>query len=153
MAIIADIALLSTEIWFYRKQLGLTEEKLKYLPKKVYDKITKIIEKSKYGSYVVLNDMHSITGLLLRTLPMLVISDMSDLLKFVPLIGAVLHGTVSTATTKYALLQIIDEFSKIALDIQSIVSDQKMISALSSTEQPIQTASAITTQQSVITNQ
>lgn len=129
--IIVDFLKLSWEIWFYREQLGLTQKSFENLFKInntfIRQKLANVISKSKYASYLLVSDLNSLTSVLLKTLPSLVITDTVDIIKFLPIMGSLLHGSVSYASAKLALLNILDEFSKISQDIQSVLANQKSV--------------------------
>jgi hypothetical protein len=110
----ADLCLLSAEIWFYREQLGLNKrslQKIKNSAKDLYDKIGNLMEGSKYAAYLALTDIHSFSGVILKTLPLLANSNMIDIVVMAPILGLALRDAKSFATTKYALTSILDEFN------------------------------------------
>jgi hypothetical protein len=128
LTIMADLCLLSAEIWFYREQLGLNKrslQKIKNSAKDLYDKIGNLMEGSKYAAYLALTDIHSFSGVILKTLPLLANSNMIDIVVMAPILGLALRDAKSFATTKYALTSILDEFNKIACDIQTLKSSHE----------------------------
>jgi hypothetical protein len=151
ITLIADLCLISAEVWFYREQLGLNKkymQKIKNSAKDMYDKISELIAGSKYAAYLALTDIHSFSGVILKTLPILANSNMVDILVMTPILGLALHDAKSFATTKYALMSILEEFHKIASDIQTLKSGvhenpQDMKSIKASLSQEKSTATGI----------
>jgi hypothetical protein len=123
----ADLTLLATEIIFYVKQFSLNKESINNITKKIkgaHVELSKIFAKSKYASLLLLEDIHSLSGLLLKTIPLFAISSATDLFKFIPIMGFILKGTISYESTKYTLMSILDEFSKVAMDVHNFIRDQ-----------------------------
>lgn len=123
LAIIADIALLSAEIWFYRKQLGLTNENLKKLSEEsnlTGKKIIQDLSTNKYGTYALLKDINQISCALIKMIPSILASDFVDIIKLLPMVGSILHGSASIAASKSTLMQIIDELSRVAILFQNL---------------------------------
>jgi hypothetical protein len=130
LSLIADFVLISSEIWFYKDQLGLSKRNLEEMKKKGKDfmeKVTNLMSNSKYGSYLVLHDIRSLTELLIKSLPILTNLHLVDWITIVPIIGSAMHNSASFSTTKYTLVSILEEFEKVANDLQSLVYDQKRI--------------------------
>ena len=127
LTIAADLTLLATEIIFYIKQFSLNKESIENLAKKfkgTHLELSKIFAKSKYASLLLLEDIHTLSGLLLKTIPLFAISSASDLFKFIPIMGFILKGTISYESTKYTLMSILDELSKVAIDVHNFIKDQ-----------------------------
>ena len=126
IALIADMTFIAREIWYYQKQFGINKETLKKLSKSskvLYDKFLTIVSKNKYASLIVLNDICSLTGLLIKTLPLFTLSNTFDLIKYVPILGSIVHGSISFATTKYTLMNILEEFLQVAYDVNKLLLD------------------------------
>lgn len=123
LTIIADIALLSAEIWFYRKQLGLTNENFKKLSENshsAWNKILQDLSTNRYGSYALLRNINQISCALIKMIPSILVSDFVEIIKLIPMVGSILHGSTSMAVSKSTLLQIIDELSRVAIRIQNL---------------------------------
>lgn len=121
LVIIADIALLSAEIWFYRKQLGLTNENFKKLSENSHSACKKMFQDlstNRYGSYALLRNINQISCALIRMIPSILVSDFVDAIKLIPMVGSILHGSTSMAVSQSTLVQIIDELSRVAIRIQ-----------------------------------
>ena len=128
LTIFADIALIAFEIWFYREQMGLNNYKwlsqMKSLSSEACKKMSKIISESKFASFISLNDLHLFTDLILNA--MLLIAE-SSLVEFavLPLFQAALHHSKSFARNKLTLVSVLDEFYKVANDLQIFVNKKK----------------------------
>jgi hypothetical protein len=125
LTIIADLVLLGSEIWLFRQQLGLDHhiiEKIKTSATDYYNKALEVIHKSKYAAFLLLTEVHEITGLIQNTLPLFVQSSFLDFLALLPLIGMVLTRRNSFYTTRQILLNILDEFARVANEIQQLTS-------------------------------
>lgn len=125
LTIIADLVLLGSEIWLFRQQLGLDHqfiERIKTGAVEYYHKAMDVIHKSKYAAFLLLTELHEITGLIKNTLPLFVQSSFLDFLALLPLIGMVLTRRNSFYTTRQILLNILDEFARVANEIQQITS-------------------------------
>ena len=94
--------------------------------KNVHTKITKMLSKSKYAS-LLLEDIHSLSGILLTILPLFAVSTASDMFKFVPILGLILKGAISYEATKSSLMSILNEFSRISLEVNSFLRDQNSL--------------------------
>jgi len=126
-----DTEFLSTEIWFYLEQFGLNIERLKDLADKnniLFEKITGSISKHKYGSLVLINEIHFLSQAILKVLPMFSIT--SDIVSLFPLVGSIVEESLSYAATKYALNNILEEFFQISADLIDILNESELIKVI-----------------------
>lgn len=124
MGLVVDMAFLIQEIKFYSVQFGLNEENLKKISKEsnvLYDDIINVISKSAYASLIFLKDLHSLTSVLIKILPIFAVASATEGIKFFPVLGHIIHGSMSFLMTKFALIKILDEFSKVALDLNEFI--------------------------------
>lgn len=136
VGVIADFTFLAHEIKFFMSQFGLNEEGLNNTANK-YDidkaDLMSIISKSMFASLIVLKDMHSMTSILMKVLPIFAAASTVESVKIIPIIGHIINGSISFLMTKYTLIKILDEFSTLALNIDSLIVERKCIQS-SSTE-------------------
>lgn len=112
---------MASEVWLYRDQLGLSPQKIAQATNVASDKLSELISKSKLASMLVLKDVNSLTSVLIKMLPLLIMSnDAMGLLRILPAAESLVHGTISFATQKLALVNILEEFSKVAADLHSL---------------------------------
>jgi hypothetical protein len=126
VTIIADLCVLSAEVWFYKEQLGLSKSsllKMKSSAVDLYEKAVEIVEGSKYSAYLVLSDIHAFSGLILNTIPLLQNSSVIEMVAMAPVLSMALNDTKSFATVKQTLMCLLDEFCKIAGEIQALKSE------------------------------
>lgn len=117
----------------YRDQLGLSFERLSRMASTMNEKLSEIISKSRFASILALKDVNSLTTVLIKTLPVLLLSnDAMDVLRILPAAEDVLHGTISFATQKLALINILEEFSKVSADLHSLSEKTKQLTSGSS---------------------
>lgn len=77
---------------------------------------------------LVLKDLNSLTSVLIKALPVLIVSnDAVDLLRVLPAAENLLHGTISFAAQKLALINILEEFTKISTDLHSLSEKTKIV--------------------------
>lgn len=125
-----DAAKLASEVWLYRDQLGLSPQSLSRAASRVNQKLSDLISKSRFASMFVIKDLNTLTSVLIKTLPVLILSnDAMDVLRVLPAAESVLHSTISFATQKLALINILEEFSKVAGDLHSLADKTKSITA------------------------
>lgn len=123
-----DVVKIAAEIWLYRGQLGLTAEHLSKLGTAFNQKFTEIVSKSQFASILLLKDLNSLTSVLLKTLPILILSNNAiDVLRVLPAAEGIIHGTISFASQKLALINILEEFSKISTDLHSLADKTKCL--------------------------
>jgi len=95
---------------------------------KFNQKFVEIVSKSKFLSILFLKDFNALTTVLLKTLPVLILSnDAMDMIRIVPVAEGLLHETISFASQKIALMNILEEFSKIAGDLHSLSEKSKAL--------------------------
>lgn len=124
LQIIIDLAFITTEVWFYIQQFGLRIDTLKELAHKngiMFEKIHNCVSKYTYGPMILTNDAQTLTALLMKLLPIFTLTSTSEISKLIPLVGSILHGSLSFAATRYALITILDEFAKISMEIIDIL--------------------------------
>lgn len=125
---IGDAAKLASEIWLYREQLGLSPQRISELTSRFNHQFTDIISKSKFASLIILKDLNSLTTVLIKTLPVLILSnDAMDILRVLPAAESLLHGTISFASQKLALINILEEFNKVSNDFHSLTEKTKAL--------------------------
>ena len=130
LQIFVDIAFLTTEIWFYMHQFGLRYEVLKELATKngiIFDKINNCVNKYKYGPMILINDMQTLSTVMQKLLPLFTISSTNEITKLIPLFGHIIHGSLSFAATRYALITVLDEFAKISMEIIDILIENEKV--------------------------
>lgn len=129
-----DAAKLASEIWLYREQLGLTPEHLDEMLAKFKENSSQVLSKSKFASFIMIKDLNSLTNVLLKTLPVLIISnDAIDIFRILSTAEGLVQDTISFASQKLALINILEEFSKIAGDLHSLTEKAKPTTANSKT--------------------
>lgn len=124
VGLVVDLAFLVKEITFYLAQFGLNDDSLSKISKQnniAYDELVNIISKSAYASLILLKDLHALTSTLIKVLPIFAAANAADSIKIFPVVGHIIHGSISFLMTKYALLKILDEFSGVALDISAYI--------------------------------
>ena len=124
VGLIVDLGFLIQEIRFYLSQFNLHEEGLIKTTNKhnvTYDELLFVISKSSYGSLIILKDVHTLTSVLIKVLPVLAAASALDSIKIFPVVGHIIHGTMSFFMTKIALIKILDEFCNVALEINDLI--------------------------------
>lgn len=124
LGLVADLSLLVQEIRFFTAQFGIDEiglRKRSKLSKVTYEDLMAIVHESIYASLIVLKDLHSLTSVLIKILPIFAAATAMDSMKLLPVVGHIIHGSMSFLMTKYALIKILDEFAKVALDIDQFI--------------------------------
>lgn len=127
LKIAADISLIVSEIVFYLKQFSLNKQSIEKFASSIRNvriDLSKILASSKYASLLLIDDFHSLHDIIVKTLPLFAVNTVVDLVKFVPIMGFFLKGVVSYETTKSTLIDILDEFSKIAIEVQTFLKQQ-----------------------------
>ena len=123
-----DATKLASEVWLYRDQLGLLPGQLSNLAGSLGQRLNDVINTSKYSYLLVLKDVNSLTSVLIRYLPFLLLStDAMDILRLLPAAQGLVHGTISFASQKLALVNILEEFSKISNDLYTLADKSKAL--------------------------
>lgn len=128
VGLVADLGFLLQEIRFYSSQFNLHEEGLQKTARRnniPYDDLMIIVNKSAYGSLIVLKDMHTLTSVLVRVLPIFAAASALDTMKMFPVVGHIIHGTMSFLMTKIVLIKILDEFCNVALEINDLIESKQ----------------------------
>ena len=67
----------------------------------------------------------------MKVLPLFTISNATEITKLFPLVGQIIHGSLSYAATRYALITVLDEFAKISMEIiDLLIENEKSKTAL-----------------------
>jgi len=128
LGLVVDLSFLVQEIRFYVTQFGLCEEGLKKIVdnsnnRVVHEDLLAIINKSSYASLILVKDIHALTSVLVKVLPIFAAASAVEAIKFFPLVGHIIHGSMSFLMTKYTLIKVLDEVSKVALDLHQFIED------------------------------
>ncbi len=128
LGLVVDLTFLVQEIRFYVTQFGLCDKGLKKISsnsnnKILYDDLVAVINKSSFASLILVRDIHALTSVLVKVLPIFAAASAVEAIKFLPLVGHVIHGSMSFLMTKYTLIKILDEISKVALDLHDFIED------------------------------
>ena len=128
LGLIIDATVIIREVRFYLTQFGLNEESLVKTSKSsgvLYDDLLNLINKSSYATLILLKDMHALISVLTQILPMFGVKNSTEVIKFFPILGTIIHGSASFLMTKHALTNILDELANVALDINQFVEERK----------------------------
>lgn len=128
VGLVADLGFLLQEIRFYSRQFNLHEEGLQKTASRhniPYDDLIFIINNSAYGSLIALRDIHTLTSVLVRILPIFAAASALDTMKMFPVVGHIIHGTMSFLMTKIVLIKILDEFCNVALEINDLIGSKQ----------------------------
>ena len=124
MGLVVDMTFLLHEIRFYTVQFGLNEENLRKISAEsniLYNDLIEVISKSAYASLIFIKDLHTLTSVLVKILPIFAVASATEGIKFFPVLGHIIHGSMSFLMTKFALIKILDEFSRVALDLNDLI--------------------------------
>jgi len=128
-SIVADLAIVAGESWFYFKQLGLDDKSLRRcatLYSVDYDKLKSIV-----GSALGLRASGAVTAdvlktavlVILRLAPALASSAAGVAEIFLPIIGSLISAPVSFAGTYLSLKLVLDKFEEVAIDVMKCAAE------------------------------
>ena len=122
MSICVDLAVVTTECWFFIQQFGLSFDYLDNLEASdaiQFEKIINCISKYEYGSLILLNGIESLSGIHMKIFKILASQNLKVIAGFSTSfqVASIIDETWAFSSTRFVLCTLLDELAKIATDL------------------------------------